>query len=368
MPEITVQLDDRSYPVLIGPDKRRRLERLVKKVDRKSRVFAFYDAQFYALHGHILKKETACLRGAAGEMVLPGAETTKSLRTVRRLHDFMIGNRISRSDLILAVGGGVITDVVGFAAATVLRGVRWAAVPTTLLGMVDAAIGGKTGVNHPRGKNLIGAFWQPSFVLADIRFLGTLSERMMTAGLAEIVKYGGLEGEDMISAIRAYLEGGRLYHQRHLTELVTLSAACKARLVGADEREADQRMLLNLGHTFGHAIEQTLNFRRLSHGEALLLGLEAALQLSILLRPARAKALGDYRSLVRQAMRRVPRVPIDSDAVLKALATDKKRSGTSLRLVVLDRPGRARLVTGVQPAQLKQAIEKTCVTYYHTEV
>ena len=363
MAEIHVKLARSSYPIVVGSQIMDRLPGLCREACPQGRIFVFYDANVFALHRSIVQKHLKCSGHKRAEMVLPSGERTKSRSQLRRVQDYLLTERISRDDLILAIGGGVLSDLVGYAAASSLRGIRWGVVPTTLLGMVDAAIGGKTGINHKMGKNLIGAFWQPKFVLSDVCFLNTLPEREMIAGLGEVVKYGGLIGKRMFRAIEQYLTKGDLYHQECLIELVTLSSQYKARIVAGDEREAGRRMILNLGHTVGHAIETSLGHGRLRHGEAVILGLLAAIELSELQRPRSELALNPYRALVEQFLTLLPKRELSADRIIEAMTVDKKRLGQQLRFVLLDRPGKAFIEEGLNKASVKKVVASMIRTY-----
>ncbi len=363
MPEIRLKLAASSYPIVVGSQIIERLPELCRKACPHGRIFVFYDANVFALHRTIVQRGLRRSGHKRAEMVLPSGERIKSRSQLRLIQDYLLFERISRDDLILAVGGGVLSDLVGFAAASTLRGIRWAVVPTTLLGMVDAAIGGKTGINHRLGKNLIGAFWQPSFVLSDACFLNTLPRREMIAGLGEVVKYAGLIGSRMQKALAAYLDGGDLYHQEQLIKLVAMSSQCKANIVAGDEREAGQRMLLNLGHTVGHAIETSLGHGRLLHGEAVILGLLAAVELSERQRPKRGPALKPYRALVEEFLTLLPKRKLSADKIMEAMTLDKKRLGQQLRFVLLERPGNAFIEEGLSKATIKMTVANMTKIY-----
>ena len=277
MATIRARTKGHSYPILVGQGLADRFGLLVRDEVGQGRLFIFYDAQFYALYGHGLKRSLKVPSRRTEEFVVPPGERAKSQRVLSGVYDFLLQHKVTRDDLLLACGGGVTTDLVGYAAATVMRGIRWAAVPTTLLGMVDAAVGGKTGINHDLGKNLIGAFWQPTLVCCDVRFLATLPPRQMVAGVGEILKYGGLTGGKMMSALKTYAASDDLYSMRMLRELVRLSTAFKATVVARDERDVGRRMILNYGHTIGHSIESAIGFGRLLHGEAVILGIGTCL-------------------------------------------------------------------------------------------
>lgn len=363
MPVINVNLDQRRYPIVIGLDVLHRLGQKLTGLVRGGRLFVFYDAQVFALHSQRLKRQMKRHRWDAVEMVIPVGERSKSTAVLNKIYAFLFDERISHSDFILACGGGVTTDLVGYAAATALRGIRWGIVSTTLLGMVDAAIGGKTGINHPRGKNLIGAFWRPSFVFCDTSFLKTLAPRQLVAGLGEVVKYGGLVGNEMLDLIDSYLSCQELYDERLLTKLIRLSVSYKAKVVAKDERESGLRMLLNLGHTFAHAIENGAGYGRLLHGEAVILGLLAAVELSCLLKPQRVKRLSDYRRIIEQMVCLIPQRKIGYEKALAAMQLDKKRAETVQRFILLEKPGRPFIAGDVSAKLVDESLKKTLMVY-----
>ncbi len=360
MPDLRVRLSSGNYPIVVTSNDFRRLPTLLARTAASGRMFVFYDAQFYALHGSTLRPLLKARGREVIEMVLPRGEKSKSRATLERIYAFLLSEQICRDDFILAIGGGVTSDLVGYAAATTLRGIAWGVIPTTLLGMVDAAIGGKTGINHRLGKNLIGAFWHPRFVYIDTLWVNTLDRRQLTAGIGEVVKYAGLEGQPMIDTLQRYLSSPS---QRTLTKLVRQSVASKARIVTLDEREKNIRMFLNFGHTFGHALEHAAGYGRLLHGEAILLGLWAAVRLSVHLKPSRAKRLNAYQDIVETLLPRIPRVRIDLDGVLTAMSYDKKRSGRKMRFVLLDRPGKVFIADNVPGRTIRDTVKRTLAVY-----
>ena len=294
-------------------------------------------------------------------VVAPG-EGSKSLATFADVCDAALAAGPSRATPVLALGGGVVGDLGGFAAATLLRGLPLAHLPTTVLAQVDSSIGGKTGVNTARGKNLVGAFWAPRFVLADPAVLATLPAREVRSGLAEAVKHGLLAGGPLLGLLaenRDRLAAPDRLPHGVLARIVREAAAVKAGVVSSDEREAGARAHLNLGHTFGHALEAAAGYGTLTHGEAVAVGMRAALHLSASLRVGRVlDALPEpWASLdALVASLDPPAVPetVTADAVLAAMGLDKKRDGGGLRFVVLDAPGVPRLASGV-PERLVRA-------------
>ena len=363
MKRITVRTSSLDYPVMVGMDAMNSLNSLVNRQASRSRVFIFFDAGFYALYGRALIRSIKLPADRSAEFVVPSGEKSKSSPVLAGIYDFLLSEKISRDDFIVACGGGVTTDLVGYAAATVLRGVRWGVVPTTLLAMVDAAIGGKTGLDHPGGKNLIGAFWQPTFVCCDTRYLMTLPERQLIAGLGEVLKTAGLVGNRPVRACADYLVRDDLYDLPALTELVCMSAEYKARVVSSDERDTGKRIVLNLGHTFAHGIETTVGYGRILHGEAVIIGLDAALVLGERL-GYRTKNLEEYRALVFALMQRLPRRRINAAEVWKAMALDKKRSAGNHRFVVLKRLGQPVVRHGVAPTLARSALAEALERYH----
>lgn len=358
MPEVKVKLRSREYPVIIGYRILDKLPGLIEGI-KPSQVFAVYDRTVQSLHGEVARRALDQTGVPVREIDVAPGERSKSAATLGRLHDFLLQRKVSRDDLVLAIGGGVTSDLAGYAAATVLRGIRWGVLSTTLLGMVDAAIGGKTGINHRTGKNLIGAFWQPEFVLCDTCFLKSLSVRQRLGGWGEVAKYAGLVGGKLLERVAAHQPDSPGEDSPELLRVIRDCAAYKAHIVAADERESGRRMLLNFGHTLGHGIEKAVGYGHLLHGEAVLLGLEAACELSVLSGHGKESDLGEYRELLRPLLERVPRVQVSTGAVMKAIGIDKKRAGQSLRFVLLVAPGQPLIADKVSEAQARKALEST---------
>ncbi len=288
-------------------------------------------------------------------VVVPPGEASKSFAVFADVCDACLAAGPSRGTPLLALGGGVVGDLAGFAASALLRGLPLAQVPTTVLAQVDSSIGGKTGINTARGKNLVGAFHAPLFVLSDPAVLATLPEREVRSGLAEAVKHALIAGGDLFETMRDEAPwSGRL------AEIVPMAAAVKAAVVSGDEREAGARAFLNLGHTFGHALEAAAGYGTLTHGEAVAVGMRAALHLSASLAAGRAAEtlpapFAEMDALVRRLI--PPAVPaaLTDDALVAAMTLDKKRDASGLRFVVLDGVGKPRLASGVPQALVQAA-------------
>ena len=362
MKTIRAKTGSKTCPIIIGPGALGRLKNELDRTICGRKLFIIYDANLYALHGRAICKAVGRTSAQVREFVLQSGERYKSAKTLAGLYDFLLTEKIARDDFVLACGGGVTSDLTGYAAATTLRGVRWGIVSTTLLGMVDAAIGGKTGVNHATGKNLIGAFWQPTFVISDTDLLNTLPEREIVCGLGEVVKNVGLAGRTEVATLEKFLSGRLVSAGTGLAALVAVCAAYKAGVVARDERESGHRMILNLGHTFAHGIEKSLGYGRLRHGEAVLLGLDAALALGERLGYLSA-GLTDYRNLVQRMIGLVPRRAIDTSAALNAMTLDKKRSDADQKYVILKGLGKPVVCGNVSRRLVRASLNETLKAY-----
>jgi 3-dehydroquinate synthase len=289
---------------------------------------------------------------------VPDGEQAKRLAVVETLYERLAAIPAHRADPIVAVGGGATTDAAGFAAATWLRGVPLISLPTTLLAMVDAAIGGKTGVDLDAGKNLVGAFHQPSAVVADLDTLVTLPRPELRAGMAEVIKAGLIADPDLAAACLERAPAAVAGDLDALGPLVEAAIRVKAEVVGADEREAGRRAILNYGHTLGHALERLAGYRGLRHGEAVALGMVFAARVAEAVGLAAPGLVEGHVELLRAAGLPVGGVELDPDSVLEAMGTDKKHGGAGggLRLVLLGAPGKPELVPAPDRGVLVEAI------------
>ena len=288
-------------------------------------------------------------------VTLPAGESTKSLESLGRLLDEGLGFRMDRQSPVIALGGGVIGDVAGFAAAVLLRGVPLVHVPTSLLAQVDSSIGGKTGINHLTGKNLVGAFHQPSMILIDQTTLSTLPQEELLGGLAEVVKTALLADAHLVDYLTENWDAVVAREAQAIATVVRRCAEIKVSIVVGDEKEAGRRALLNLGHTFGHAIEKVAGYQTVTHGVAVAAGMRSALELSAARYPE-----VDFA----EARRLVERLPLPSslanlsvDALIDAMLSDKKRSSGRLRFILLEKPGSAVVVDDVTRAEIVHGFE-----------
>ena len=356
---VPVDLGERAYDVLIGPGLVDEAGVRLRPFVRRDRVAVVSDETVWSLHGTRL---TAALKRAGLEaypIVLPPGEQTKSFAGLEGLCDALLALELDRGDLIVAFGGGVIGDLAGFAAAVYKRGADFVQIPTTLLAQVDSSVGGKTAIDTPRGKNLVGAFHQPRLVLADLDVLGTLPDREMRAGYAEVLKYGLLGDAAFFAWLQA--EGGAVLAREPtaLARAVERSVEMKAEIVIDDEREAGRRALLNLGHTFGHALEAETGYGEgLLHGEAVGLGSAMAFRYS-----AAAGFCGvedARRAVAAVAAAGLPSRLSDlggrrfaADALLRHMAQDKKAEGGRLTFILARSPGDAFVARDVDPAEMR---------------
>jgi 3-dehydroquinate synthase len=352
---LTVELGERSYPIYVGRDLIGDAALLAPHI-RGSQVAVITNEVVRDIALPSLEEALGGVNASVDVLCLKDGEQEKTLDTYADIMDFLIGNRHNRTTTVVALGGGVVGDIAGFAAATYQRGVNFIQVPTTLLAQVDSSVGGKTAVNHPGGKNLIGAFHQPMAVLADTAVLGSLPVRELRAGLAEVIKYGVIEDADFFAWLEANVDSLLALDGDALRHAVARSCEIKAGIVARDEREADVRALLNYGHTFGHAIEALTGFGELLHGEAVAIGMVMAADVAI-----RAGFLEpDDGVRIKRLITRfgLPVAPpeLPPEKFLDAMRMDKKVVDGSLRLVLPDRIGAAQVTTAVPLALLQTAL------------
>lgn len=352
MQTLTVDLGERSYPIYIGagilsqPDllKRHLAGRQVAIVTNETIAPLYLQQIEQSLSGY-----------ESVSVVLPDGESFKNWETLQLIFDGLLQARHDRKTTIVALGGGVVGDMAGFAAACYQRGVDFIQVPTTLLSQVDSSVGGKTGINHPLGKNMVGAFYQPNAVLIDTSVLNTLPARELSAGLAEVIKYGLICDLDFLGWLELHIDPLRALQPDALVQAIERSCAAKARVVGVDERESGLRAILNLGHTFGHAIETHMGYGEWLHGEAVAAGTAMALDMSARLGwISEAERDRGLRLLLRAGLPVVPPLDMAPEDFLQHMAVDKKVLDGRLRLVLLRKLGEA-VITDDFPREVLNA-------------
>ncbi len=340
---VTVDLGARSYPIIIGSGVLSHVGDHIATVLGPGAAAVVTNPTVGKLYGDLV---TASLRTSGREVTvieIPEGEEYKNLSSLALIYDRLLASRLDRNAIVIALGGGVIGDVAGFAAATFLRGVSFVQIPTTLLAQVDSSVGGKTGINHPRGKNLIGAFYQPRLVLIDIATLQTLPRRELLAGLVEVIKYGAILDADLFRQIEEDLDRVLALDEALLRAVVQRCCAIKAMVVQRDERESDFRSILNFGHTVGHAVEALTGYRRYLHGEAVAIGMTFAAQLSLIRGYCDEESMRRIVELLKRAGLAVE-LPkeVTSAALAQAVEGDKKVAGGKVKFVCLEAIGRAR--------------------------
>jgi 3-dehydroquinate synthase len=362
MRTLNVALGERSYPIHIGPGLLTQTELILKHLQSKS-VAIVSNVTVAPLYLDALAAPLRTAGIKVTEIVLPDGEEYKNWDSLNQIFDALLANRCDRTTTVIALGGGVIGDLAGYAAASYQRGVPFIQVPTTLLSQVDSSVGGKTGINHPRGKNMIGAFWQPQLVLADTDTLKTLPERELSAGLAEVVKYGLIRDLPFLDWLETNMPALRARDAAALTYAIERSCQNKAEVVAADEFETAKdggRALLNLGHTFGHAIETGLGYGEWLHGEAVGAGTVMAADLSRRLGWLTDAEFERARSLLAAAGLPVVGAPLGVDRYIDLMGHDKKVVAGKLRLVLLKHLGEAVTYGDAPPEQIRAAIEACC--------
>ena len=356
MNTIQVQLDERSYPIYIGVDNLCDPDILTRHIKSKQVVVVTNEtiAPLY-----LDKVKTHLQQYQLEVVILPDGEQYKTLAIMETIFDALLTRKFSRNTTLIALGGGVIGDISGFAAACYQRGIPFIQIPTTLLAQVDSSVGGKTGVNHALGKNMIGAFYQPQSVIIDVKVLETLDDRQLAAGLAEVIKYGLIRDADFFSWIEANIEKILTRDQESLIYIIEKSCQNKAEIVAVDERESGIRAILNLGHTFGHAIETGAGYGVYLHGEAVAIGTCQAADLS-----RRLGWINDAEVMRITTLFNKVGLPTEPPAELSAqdfidlMAVDKKNIDGDIRLILLRKIGEASLPVGVEREALLETINE----------
>jgi 3-dehydroquinate synthase len=356
MQTLEVSLGDRSYPIHIGKGLLSQADLLLPHLKRKQ-VAIVSNTTVAPLYMQTLVDVLTQTGVQVIQIVLPDGEAYKNSETLNLIYDALLQNRCERSTTLIALGGGVIGDLTGYAAATYLRGVPFIQIPTTLLSQVDSSVGGKTGINHPLGKNMIGAFYQPKVVLADIDTLSTLPAREFSAGVAEVIKYGLIRDADFFAWLETNMHLLMSLDEQVLSYAIYRSCQNKAEVVAADEHEAGERALLNLGHTFGHAIENAMGYGVWLHGEAVAAGTMLAADLSQRLGWLNKQDLARISAIFKQA--KLPLTPpkLTPDKYLALMQLDKKVADGQIRLVLQQGIGKAIMTADYDKALLNQTLE-----------
>ena len=340
---LNVELGSKSYPIFIGSELLSHKSFITDHIHGQQ-VMIVSNTTVAPIYLDQVAKQ---LDGYNVEfIILPDGEQYKTLETVNTIFDALLKSKFDRTSTLIALGGGVVGDITGFAAASYQRGINFIQIPTTLLSQVDSSVGGKTGVNHDLGKNMIGAFFQPKAVLIDVNTLDTLSDREFSAGMAEVIKYGLLGNADFLSMIEANIESIMNRDKDLITDVILRSCEDKARIVAFDEFENGKRALLNLGHTFGHGIENTFGYGAYLHGEAVSIGMNMAAMLSMLEGNLSQEDTSRIQNILTKSnLPTTIKESMDSESLIKAMSLDKKSIDGNIRLVLLKSIGES-LITG----------------------
>jgi len=356
---VAVTAGDSRYDILIGRGLLADAQ-VWRTLPRAAQAVIVSNALVDGLYGDALRHTLAGHYDAVTTLLLPDGESHKTWSTLNLVFDHLLAHGCDRKTVLFALGGGVIGDITGFAAAAYMRGVPFVQVPTTLLAQVDSSVGGKTAINHPLGKNMIGAFHQPQRVFCDTDTLASLPARELSAGLAEIIKYGPIADADFLAWIEDHLDALLAREPVALAHAIRRSCEIKAWVVGQDERESGLRAILNFGHTFGHAIEAGLGYGEWLHGEAVGCGMVMAADLSARLGLAPVALAERLRRLIERAGLPVSGPALGASRYLELMRVDKKAEAGEIRFVVIESVGRATVRTAAD-ALVREVIEAHCV-------
>jgi len=336
-----VETATQSYPVFVGYGLMDKLGEKMKQAALSGTATIISDENVFSLYGTKIKGILNSTGFSVNDFVVPPGEETKGMDYAIKIYDFLVEHRAERDDIIIALGGGMVGDLAGFVAATFLRGMPWIQVPTSLIAMVDASIGGKVAVNHPEGKNLIGSFYQPDLVLADPQTLTTLPQRELTSGWAEVIKHGLILDEEFVQFLESNMKGLTELEPELLTRAIARSAAIKAQVVSQDEKEKEgKRTILNYGHTIAHGLEAATRYKRFLHGEAVAIGMVGAARLSQRLGLLPSTIVQRQQTILREFGLPTGFSDLNVTKITRAMELDKKVKENAIRWVLLQNIGR----------------------------
>lgn len=358
---IPVSLPHTNYNVVISPHCLDSLGKHLTSLDLGNKILVISNPEIFNYYGETVIKSLNQVGFEVFSHLIPAGETYKTLESISQVYDTALKHRLERSSTFLALGGGVIGDMTGFAAATWLRGINFVQVPTSLLAMVDASIGGKTGVNHPQGKNLIGAFYQPRLVFIDPMVLKTLPIREFRAGMAEVIKYGVIWDENLFTQLESQKNLDKLddFDLKVLQEIITKSCQAKVDVVSQDEKEAGIRAILNYGHTIGHAIESLTGYSTINHGEAVGIGMIAAGKISVKLGMWTEEITQRQEKLIQKSALPIT-IPntVKSNDIINTLQLDKKVKAGKVRFILPTDISQVEINDSVSSELIKTVIEE----------
>jgi 3-dehydroquinate synthase len=355
MQKIRVELAERSYNIMIGNNMLKEIGGAFDKFEFSGKVAMISNPTVYALYGKTVASALKRSGNDLTEVLIPDGEEYKSLEYTEKIYESLLKSRLDRKSVLIALGGGVIGDITGFAASTYMRGIDFIQVPTTLLAQVDSSVGGKTGVNHPLGKNMIGAFWQPRLVWIDTATLNTLPRREFLSGLGEVIKYGVIWDEEFLAYLEANQDKILSLDATTLTHIIGRSCEIKAEVVSKDERESGLRAILNYGHTIGHALETLTGYRKYLHGEAVSIGMYMEARLSHQLGLIDKRAVARIKALI-DSFGLPTEMPGDIGVqdLIGKMQLDKKTVAGRMHFVLPERVGQVRIYSEVSVEDIKK--------------
>jgi 3-dehydroquinate synthase len=357
MKRLNIDLADRSYEILIGQGLLEKVGEWVQALARPSSLVIITHPSINSLYGEKLSKGLSQANIPTHVIEVPEGEKSKSLAQAEKIYDELLKWKCDRQTVLLALGGGVIGDLTGFIAATYMRGVPFVQVPTTLLAQVDSSVGGKTAVNHPLGKNMIGVFYQPRLVVVDLETLKTLPEKEFKAGLSEVIKYGVIEDPRLFEFLERQFKNILAHDSKALEHIIATSCAIKARVVEKDELESHYRMVLNYGHTIGHAIEALTGYSTFTHGEAVAIGMVYAAKLSEITGRCSQDVTCRITDLVENFGLPTKLPSLSADDMIQAMFLDKKTAHKKIRFILVKGIGSIEIVDHVAEPHIQQALK-----------
>ena len=354
-----VELGDNSYPLVVGTGLLNSVGERLTPHTKSNKVLIVSDTFVKARYMPVVLKSLEDAGLDVRTIAVPAGEENKSLIQFSHIQDSLVAHQLDRGSTLIALGGGVIGDLAGFAAAVYMRGIPYVQIPTTLQAQVDASVGGKTAINHPKGKNLIGAFHQPKLVLIDVDTLKTLPQRDIRSGLIEVIKMGVIRDEPLFETVEENLDAILNLDNTVLTEIISQACINKAEIVAKDEKESGLRMVLNYGHTFGHALEAVTHYNRYRHGEAVSIGMNCAAQLAVNLGMFSETDFQRQQTLLKRAKLPIAFPPdLTPEALCDAMYLDKKTLGGKLRLILPTRIGEVVIRDDVDDRHVLEAISQ----------
>lgn len=357
MQRLNIDLGERSYDILLGPELLAKVGDSLSKILKPSRIVLITHPFLFQLYGGKILSGIKDQGWATDIIEVPEGETSKTLKQAELIYDRLLELKCDRKSVLVALGGGVIGDLVGFVAATYQRGIPFVQVPTTLLSQVDSSVGGKTAVNHPKGKNMVGAFYQPRLVMADLDTLQSLPKNEFRAGLAEVIKYGVISDARFFEYLEKNAEKILRLDKECLAHIIKTSCSIKAQVVEKDERESHYRMILNFGHTLGHAIEALTGYSQFIHGEAVAIGMVYAAKLSQQLGRCPEEIPKRIMGLVKKCGLPADFPDLDPQAVIESLYHDKKTMNNKIKFILVKEIGKIEIVDDMSEADIIKLLQ-----------